>query len=145
MRSGRPVYLELGLAPDLVDRGLVSELSHELVRLDVDVLLAWGRLRRFHVPSEELLRRLGSLLLKVLRVVLPLVRLEKLVWVGAGRNDHGGVGATPEDALVVHDVLGVVLLLVGPAIGVLILLLLSDDAGVGGETLATLRGLLHHF
>ena len=149
MGRRRSIYLELRLAADLVDWGLVSELCDELVRLYVNVLLAWRRLRRFNIAREKLLCSLRSLLLKPLRVIFALICLEELVGVGAGWNDHGGVGAAAEDALVVHDVLGVVLLGAGAAIRILILLFLGDDARVSGEALparsATSTGLLKHF
>ena len=146
MRRGRPVHFELRLATDLIDRSLVGELSYKLVRLNVDVLLAWGRLGSFHVACEELFSGLGSLLLEALRVVLALVGLEELVWVGARRDHHRGVGASAKHALVVHNVLGIVLIGACAAVGVLVLLLLSDYAGVRGEALATRTvRLLQHF
>lgn len=149
MGRRRSIYLKLRLAGDLVHWGLVGELGDELVRLYIDVLLAWRRLRRFDIARKKLLRSLRSLLLKALRVIFALICLEELVRVGAGGDDHGGVGAAAEDALVEHDVLGVVLLGAGAAIRVLILLFLGDDARVSGEALparsATSTGLLKHF
>ena len=146
MGRGRPVHLELGLAADLVDRGLIGELSYELICLNVDILLAWGRLWGLHIPGEELLCSFGSLLLQTLGVVFALVGLEKLVGVCASWDYHGGVGASAEHTLVMHDVLGEVLLSVSVSIRVLILLFLSDYSGVRGESLrATAGRLLHHF
>ena len=144
MRRRWPVHLELRLAADLIHRCLVSELSHELVRLNVDVLLALGSLRRFHISSEELFGSFGTLLLQSFGVILALVRLEELIGVGASRDNHGRVGASTEDTLVVHDVLGVVLLNIGPSVRVLVLVLLVDDARMGSEALAA-RVLRQHF
>ena len=136
MRRGWPIDLELGLAADLIHRRLVGQLGHELVRLDVDVLLAFGCLRRFHIASEELFRSLGSLLLEPLWVILALIGLEQLIRVGARRDDHGSIRASTEHSLVVHDVLRIVLCGGCAAIWVLVLLLLSDDARMGSETLS---------
>ena len=77
------------------------------------------------------------MLLQALRVVLALVRLEKLVGVCAGWDDHRGIGASAEHTLVIHDVLGEVLILVRPTVRVLILLFLSDYAWVSRETLTS--------
>ena len=139
-----PIDLELRLAANLIHWCLVSELSHELVRLNVDVLLALGSLRRFHISCEELFGSFGTLLLQSFGVILALVRLEELIGVGASRDNHGRVGASTEDTLVVHDVLGVVLLNIGPSVRVLVLVLLVDDARMGSEALAA-RVLRQHF
>ena len=140
------MHFEFGLAANLIDGSLVCELGHKLISLNVNILLAWGRLGCLNVSREELLCCFGSLLLETLRVVLPLVRLEKLVGVRAGRDDHGGVCTSTEDALVEGNVLGEVLFGVRAAVRVLILLFLGDDAGVSGEALpASATGLLQHF
>ena len=85
------IYLKLSLTANLVNRCLICELTHELVCLNVNVLFAWGCLGRLDVPSEELFSSFGSLLFEALRVILALVCLEKLVWVRACWNDHGGI------------------------------------------------------
>ena len=145
MRGGRSVDFELSLATDFVNGRLVGQLGHELISLNVDVLLAWRGLWRLDIASEEFLSGLRSLLLKALRVILALVRLEKLVGVGTGGNDHGGVGASTEHTLIVHDVLGVVRFTTDLTIRVLVFLLLGDDSRVGGEALAARAArLLHH-
>ena len=128
--------LEFRLAADLVNGCLVGELGHELVCLDVDVLLAGWGLGSLHIASEEFFSSLGTLLLETLRVVLLLVRLEELVGVAAGRDDHGGVRASAEDALVKGDILREVSFLVDAAIRIFVLLLAGDDSGMGGEALA---------
>ena len=146
MRSWRPVDFEFSLASDFVNRGLISELSNELVSLNIDILFAWGRLRGLHVTSEELFGGLGSLLLEALRVILALVCLEELIGVGARGDDHRCIGTASEHTLVVHDVLGEVLLLRRVPIRVLILLFLRHYARVGREALtSSTTGLLHHF
>ena len=132
----RSIYLELRLAADLVHWCLVGEFSDELVRLYVDVLLAWWRLRRFNIAREKLLRGFRSLLLKALRVIFALICLEELIRVGPSWDHHGSVGAAAEHSLVEHDVLRVVLCGGRAAIWVLILLLLGDDARMSSETLS---------
>ena len=129
------IYLELGLASNLVNRCLISELSDKLVSLNVNVLFAWWGLGRLNIPCEELFSGLGSLLLEALRVVLAFVRLEKLVRVGSCRNDHSSVRASAEHTLVVHDVLREVLILISATIWVLVFLFLGYDAGMGCKTL----------
>ena len=145
----RSIYLELRLAADLVHWCLVGEFSDELVRLYVDVLLAWWRLRRFNIAREKLLRGFRSLLLKALRVVFALICLEELIRVGSSRDHHGSVGAAAEHSLVEHDVLRVVLIATGATIRILILLFLGNDARVSRKALparsATSTGLLKHF
>ena len=109
-------------------------------------MLAWGRLRCLNVSCEELLCCFGSLLFKTLRVILSLVCLEKLIRVSSSGNDHGGVSASTEHALVKGDVLWEVLLGVGATVRILILLFLGNDARVGREALpASATGLLQHF
>ena len=135
MRSWWPIHFELGLASNLVNWGLVSELSDELISLDVDVLFALGCLGSLHIASEELFGRLRSLLLQSLRVILALVGLKELVRVGACRDDHCSVSTATVDTLIVHDVRGQVLLIGCVAVGVLILLFLGDDARVGCKAL----------
>ena len=135
MGRWRPVDFELSLATDLINRCLISELSNKLVRLNINVLLAWGSLRRFNVPGEELLGGLGSLLLQPLRVILALVGLEQLVRVRSSWDHHRCVGATSEDTFVVHDVLWVVLLAGIVSVRVLVLVLLGNDARMGREAL----------
>ena len=118
---------EFRLTANFIARCLVCQLLHELISLYVDVLLAWGRLRRLDVTREEFLRGLGPLLLEALRVVLALVGLEELVGVGARWDDHGSVGAATEDSLVEGDVLGHVLFLICGTVGVLILRLVMHN------------------
>ena len=145
MRGGRSIDFELSLASDFVNRCFVCQLGHELICLNINVLLAWWRLWRLNIASEEFLSGLRSLLLKALRVVLALVCLEKLVGVGTGGNDHGGVGASTEHTLIVHDVLGEVRITTDLTIRVLVFLLLGDNSGVGSEALAARAArLLHH-
>ena len=146
MGSWRPVDFEFGLASNLVDRGLISELSDELVGLNIDILFAWGSLWCLDIACEELLSRLSSLLFEALGVVLALISLEELVRVGPCGDNHGCIGATSEHTLIIHDVLREVLLLRSVPIRVLILLLLRNDARVRSEALASrTTGLLHHF
>ena len=128
---------EFSLATNLINGRLIGQLGDELIRLNIDVLLAWGRLWRLHIAREKLLGRLGTLLLQPLRVVLTLVRLEQLVGIRAGRDDHGGVGAAAENALIVGDVLREIRILIDSAVWVLVLLLLAHDAGVGREALGS--------
>ena len=103
--------LILSLASNLVDWCLVGQLGNELVSLNVDVLFAWWRLRRLDITSEELLGCFCPLLLQAFWVVFALVGLEQLVRVGAGWNNHGSIGASSEDSLVIGDILREVLLL----------------------------------
>ena len=137
MRSGRPVDFELSLATDFIDRGLVGQLADELIGLDINVLFTWGCLGSLNITSEEFFSGLGPLLFETLRVVLSLVGLEELIRVSSCRNNHGGVGASAEDTLVIGDVLRVVLLGSCSTIRILILLFLSNDAGMGSEALAS--------
>ena len=114
--------------------------------MNVDILLAWGRLRSLNVSREELLCCFGSLLLETLWIVLPLVGLEKLVRVSTSGDDHSGVCTSAEHALVKGNVLREVLLGVSATVRVLILLFLGDDAGMGREALpASAARLLQHF
>ena len=147
MGCRRRIYLELSLAANLIDWSLVCKLSDKLVSLNINILFAWWRLRRFHVTSEELLRSFSSLLLQTLRIIFALVCLEELIWVGARWDDHGSIGAATENTLVIHDVLREVLILIGTTIRVLILLLLSDHTRVSSESLSASSAtrLLQHF
>lgn len=70
------VDFKFSLAANLVYGCLVGKLHDELVGLDIDVLLAWGRFGRLHIPSEKLLGSLGALLLQTLWIILALVSLE---------------------------------------------------------------------
>lgn len=135
MRHLLLLHFEFSLAADLVDGSLISQLRDELVGLDVNVLLAWGRLRRFDISGEKLLSGLGALLFETLWVVFALVSLEQLVGVCASGDDHGGVSASSEDTLVIGDVLGEILLFISATIGVLILLLVVDNEGLGRKSL----------
>ena len=144
MGRGRPIDFKLSLAANLIHRCLVSQLSHELVSLNVNILLSWRCLWRLNVSGEELLSGLGSLLFQALGVVLALVCLEKLVRVCASWDNHGSVGASPEDTLIVHDILREVLLSGIVSIRVLVLVLLGNDAGMSRKALASLI-LLQHF
>ena len=140
------MHFEFGLAANLIDGSFVCELGHKLISLNVNILLAWGRLGCLNVSREELLCCFGSLLLETLRVILPLVGLEKLVRVSTCRNDHGGVCTSTEHALVKGNVLREVFLSVSATVRILILLFLGDDAGMGREALpASATGLLQHF
>lgn len=125
------------MATDLVDWCLISELSNELVSLDVDVLFAWGCFRRLNIAGEEFFRSLRTLLLQSLRIILPLVGLEELVRVGPSWDDHRCVSTSTEDSFVVGDVLREVGLVVDLTIRVLILLLLGDNARMGSEAFST--------
>lgn len=147
MRGWRAIHLELSLATDLIDWSFVSELSNELVGLDVDVLLTWGSLWRLDIPGEELLGSLGSLLFEALRIILSLVCLEELIRVGSRGDDHGSIGASTEDTLVESDVLGEVLLGMRTTVGILVFLLLGDDPGMCSEPLSASSAtrLLQHF
>jgi len=129
------LHLELSLAADLIDGSLISELRDKLISLDVNILLAWSSLGRFDISGEKLLSGLGALLLETFWIIFALVGLEELVGVGTSGDDHGGVGAASEDTLVISDVLGEVLLVVGATIGVLVLLLVVDDEGLGRKSL----------
>ena len=147
MRGWRAIHLELSLATDLIDWSFVSELSNELVGLNVNVLLTWGSLWRLDIPGEELLGSLGSLLFEALRIILSLVCLEELIRVGSRGDDHGSIGASTEDTLVESDVLRIVLLGMRTTVGILVLLLLGDDPGMCSEPLSASSAtrLLQHF
>ena len=145
MRCGLRVDFEFSLAANFVHWRFISELSYELISLDVDVLLAWRRLWSLHITGEEFFGCLSTLLLKALWVILLLVGLEELVRIGSSRDDHGSVGASTEHTLVKGDVLREVGLLINSTIWVLVFLLLRDDARVGSEALTCGSGLLHHF
>lgn len=147
MRGWRAIHLELSLATDFIDWSFVSELSNELVGLDVNVLLTWGSLWRLDIPGEELLGSLGSLLFEALRIILSLVCLEELIRVGSRGDDHGSIGASTEDTLVESDVLRIVLLGMRTTVGILVLLLLGDDPGMCSEPLSASSAtrLLQHF
>ena len=108
-----------------------------MIGLDVDVLLSWRCLRSLHIAGEELFGSLGTLLLEALGVILTLVRLEKLVRICASRDNHGRICASPEHSLIKRYVLGEVGLLIDTAIRILILLLIVDNARMGGEALPT--------
>ena len=135
MRHLLLLHFEFSLAADLVDGSLISQLRDELIGLDVNVLLAWGRLRRFDISGEKLLSGLGALLFETLWVVFALVSLEQLVGVSTSGDDHGSVSASSEDTLVIGDVLGEILLFISATIGVLILLLVVDNEGLGRKSL----------
>ena len=147
MRGWRAIHLELSLATDLIDWSFVSELSNELVGLNVNVLLTWGSLWRLDIPGEELLGSLGSLLFEALRIILSLVCLEELIRVGSRGDDHGSIGASTEDTLVESNVLRIVLLGMRTTVGILVLLLLGDDPGMCSEPLSASSAtrLLQHF
>jgi hypothetical protein len=133
--------VEVGLVGDLVARGLVGKLGDKLVGLDIDILFAGKGFRGPHIASEEFFSGLSSLLLDFLRIKSFLVGLEKLVRVGASRDDHGGVGGSTENTLVKGDVLGLVFRL-GTTVGVFILLLLVNDTRL--RTVEALALLLFH-
>ena len=114
--------------------------------MNIDVLLAGRRLWSLHIACEEFLSCLGTLLLQALGVVLPLVRLEELVGIGASGDDHRGISAATEDTLIESDVLWEVSLFIDPTIWVLVFLLLGHDTGMGCEALSAwcATRLLHH-
>ena len=147
MGCWRRIHFKLSLTSDFVNWRLICELGHKLVSLNVDVLFAWRGLGRLDIASEELLRSFRSLLFEALRVIFALVCLEELVWVGARGDNHRGIGASTENALIIHDVLREVLIGVGATVRVLILLFLSDYARVCRETLpaSSATRLLQHF
>ena len=147
MRSGRRIHFEFSLATDLIYGGFVSELGHELIGLDVNILLAWGSLWCLDISREELFGSLGSLLLQTLWIILSLVGLEELIGVGARWDNHSCIGAAAEDTLIERDVLWEVLLSIRPSVGILVLLLLGDDSGMRSKPLptCTTAGLLQHF
>jgi hypothetical protein len=131
------------LTSDFVDWSFVSQLSHELVSLNINVLFSSRGFWSFHIAGEELFGSLGSFLLECLGIVLFLVGSEKLIWVRARWNDHCGVSGTSENSSVVHDVLRnhftTIVLAVVP-------LLLADDARVRAlETYLTVLVGLHLF
>lgn len=121
MSSRWSFNLEGGLAPNFVDRGLVSEFRDKLIGLDVDILLARRCLRSFNVTRKELFSCFRPLLLHGLRVVLGLVRVKQFVGVGAGRNDHSGVSTSTVHTLIIHNVVRSVVLCGDVAVRVLIL------------------------
>jgi len=137
VRGGRLIDFKFGLAADLINRSLIGELSHELVSLDIDVLLAWGSLRCLNIASKEFLSCFGALLLKSLGVIFALVSLEQLVGIGASWDNHSGVGTATEYTLIICDVLREVSLLIDLAVWVLIFLLLRNNARMGRKALAT--------
>ena len=136
------VELVLGLASDFIDWGLVGELGDELVSLDVDVLLAWRCFRRFDISCEELLGGFCPLLFEAFWVVFALVGLEQLVGVRSCRDDHGGIGTSTEDSLVVGYVLRVVLFLLGSTVRILVLGFVRHNAWMCGEAGGSILGLL---
>ena len=145
MGSWWSVNFEFSLAPNLIDWSLIGELLHELVGLDIDILLAWWCLWCFDITSEELLSCFGSLLLQAFWVVLSLVCLEELVWISTSWDDHGGVGRSTEHSLIVCNVLWEVLFLPDLTIGILIFSFLWNNTGMGCETWRRPRLLRHHF
>lgn len=68
--------------------------------------------------------------------------MKQLVRVGARGNDHSSIGAAPEYTLVVHDVLRVILFMVGATVGVFVLVLMGHYSRVRRETVASL--ILQH-
>ena len=76
MRRRCVMNLEFRLAAYLVNGCLVGELGHELVCLDVDILLAGRGLGSLHIASEELFCCFCSLLFEAFWVILFLVSLE---------------------------------------------------------------------
>jgi len=127
------VDFELSLTSNLVDWRLVSQLRHELVSLNIDVLLAWWSLWRLYVTREEFLSRFCSLLLQTFWVVLALVGLEKLVGVRASWDDHGRVSRATVHSLIEGNVLREVHVRVLLAIRVLILRFGWHNTRVGSE------------
>ena len=120
--SGRgPLDFEGGLATNFVNGRFISQFRYKLVSLDINILLARWRLGSLHVPGEELLSGLCTLLLHGFGVVFGLVGVKQFVGVGPGRDDHGGVSRSAVDTLVVHDVVGGVVLGRDMAVRVLIL------------------------
>ena len=129
--------LEFCLAADLVNRSLVCQLSHELIRLNVNILLARGRLWCLDIASEEFFSCLGTLLLETLRVILAFVGLEELVGVRSSRDDHRGISATAEHSLIKGNVLREVGVFIDTAVRVLILLLLRNNTRMGSKALSS--------
>ena len=142
MGCGRSNDFVLCLAPNFVDRGFVGELVNKLVSLYVYILLAWGGLGGLDISGEELLGSLRSLLLQAFWVIFFLVSLEKLVWVSARWDHHGGIGATTENSFIVRNVLRVVFLLLPVSVGVFIFRFVGHHSRVGSKTLATFYRLL---
>lgn len=117
--SGHIAHLEAGLISNFVARRFIGELGDELIRLDVNILFAWQRLRRLYVACEELLRSLRPLLLEPFRIKRFLIGVEQLVGVRASRDNHGCVGGTPEYALIIGNILRDVFLTFDAAIRIL--------------------------
>jgi hypothetical protein len=139
VRCRRALDFESSLASDFVDRGLVSQLRDKLVGLDVDVLFTRRCFRSFNVTGEEFFSCLSALLFLLFRIVFSLVRMEELVGVRASRDNHGGVGASTEHTLIVHNIVRGVLLSAYMTIRILVL-------GLGlhytGSSCKTLRSTL---
>lgn len=129
--------LKFSLASNLIDRGFICQLSHELISLNVNILLSWRCFRRFDITSEKFFCRLRALLLKTLRIIFALICLKQLIRVCSRRYDHCSIGASSENSLIVHDVLRIILISVGSTIWILILLFLSNYARMRGKTLST--------
>jgi len=89
-------------------RGLICQLLHELVSLDVDVLSPSQRLRGAHITLEEFLAwaagLVGSLGLAWALPRFPGVA-EQVIGVGSRWDDHGCVGRPADHTTVIHHVL----------------------------------------
>ena len=147
MRCWRCLHLKLSLTTDFVHWRFISELSDELISLNVNILFAWGCLRCLDISSEKFLSGFRSLLFEAFGVIFALVCLEELIGVSSCRDDHRSIRAPTENTLIVHDVLWIVFILVSTAIRVLILLFLGYYARMCRETLpaSSTTRLLQHF
>jgi hypothetical protein len=74
---------EVCLDANLIYWRIIGKFSDVLICLNVNVLLANGRLRGVLVAIEELLSTLSPLVFNLLGVEGIFVCLEKLVWIGS--------------------------------------------------------------
>lgn len=105
--SLRALYLDLGLAANLIAWSLISELLDELISLNVDVLSALKRLRSSLVTGEELFTSSGTGLGLGLGSRLSIIK--ERVGIVLRRQNHGGISGASLDTFVIHDVLRVVI------------------------------------
>ena len=89
-------------------RGLICQLLHKLVSLNVDVLSASQRLRGAHITLEEFLAWAAGLV-GSLRLARALPRFpgvaKQVVGVGSRWDDHGGMSRPTDHTTVIHHVL----------------------------------------
>ena len=142
MRSGRSHDFVFCLTSYLIDWGLIRQLIYKLIRLYIDVLFAWRCLWGLYIPSEELLCCFCSLLFEPFWVILFLVSLEELVGVSSSRNHHCSISASPENSLIVGNVLWIVLFFLCATIWIFIFGFVRYNSWMGSKALTTFSWLL---